>query len=123
MPGKHLLRVNLSAGRQWSLVALAEVGATDDEPFRAGEPFARQALAKVEYTTTERRELRGVTAGATDGAPPWFGAYGSFAVTEGLSVYADTSHTRGSQAWYPVRVAVATAPGRRPRRRSRPVAA
>jgi hypothetical protein len=100
--GKHLLRVNLSAGRQWSVVVLGEVGATDAEPFRAGEAFARQILGKAEYTTASGASYVGLTVGATDGTPPWFGGYGSLAITEGLSVYADTSHTRGSQAWYPV---------------------
>jgi hypothetical protein len=102
VPGKHLLRVNLSAGKQWSVVALAELGATDDAPFRAGEAFTRQVLAKAEYTTASGASYAGFTAGATDGTPPWFGGYGSFAITEGWSVYADTSHTHGSQAWYPV---------------------
>lgn len=101
VPGRHLLRVNVSAGRQWSLVALGELGASPDETFRAGERFARQALAKVEYSTADGASYAGVTLGATDGAPWWIGGYGSLALTEGLSVYADTSHTRGSRAWYP----------------------
>jgi hypothetical protein len=103
--GKHLLRVNLSAGKQWSAVALAELGANGDEPFRAGEQFARQVLGKVEFTTADGASYGGVTAGATDGTPPWFGAYGSLALSEGLSIYADGSHTHGSRAWYPVRTA------------------
>ena len=102
--GKHLLRVNLSAGRQWSVVALAELSDNGDAPFRAGETFARQGLAKVEYTTANGASYGGLTAGATEGTPPWLGAYGSVAINEGLSVYADASLTRGSQAWYPVRL-------------------
>ncbi len=102
VPGRHLVRVNVSAGRQWSAVALAEVGASADQPFRAGERFARQAIGKLEYTTADGASYGGVTVGATDGAPWWVGGYGSWALTEGLSVYADTSHTRGSRAWYPV---------------------
>lgn len=101
VPGRHLLRVNVSAGRQWSLVALGELGASPDETFRAGERFARQGLAKVEYTTADGASYAGLTLGATAGAPWWIGGYGSLALTEGLSVYADTSHTRGSRAWYP----------------------
>lgn len=102
VPGRHLLRVNVSAGRQWSAVALAEIGATGRNRFRAGERFARQALAKLEYTTADGASYAGATAGATDGTPWWIGGYGSWTLTEGLSVYADTSHTRGSRAWYPV---------------------
>jgi hypothetical protein len=105
--GRHLLRVNVSAGRQWSVVALGELGANGDVPFRAGEHFARQALAKLEFTSANGASYVGGTAGATDGTPPWFGAYGMLGVTEGLSFYVDTSHTRGSQAWYPVTAPVA----------------
>jgi hypothetical protein len=102
VPGRHLLRVNLSAGNQWSVVVLSELGATDQETFRAGETFARQAVAKIEYTTGSGASYAGVTAGATEGVPPWFGGYGMFGISAGLSVYADASLTRGSQAWYPV---------------------
>ncbi len=102
VPGRHLLRVNVSAGRQWSVVALAELGANDAEPFRAGETFAPKALAKLEFTTADGASYVGTTVGVIDGAPWWVGGYGALALTEGLSVYADTSHTRGSEAWYPV---------------------
>jgi hypothetical protein len=109
--GRHLLRVNVSAGKQWSFVALGELGDNGDVAFRAGEQFARQALAKLEFTSADGASYVGATAGATDGTPPWLGAYGVLGITEGLSFYADTSHTRGSQAWYPVRVAGASVPG------------
>ena len=102
VPGRHLLRVNLSAGKQWSVVLLSELGATAQEPFRAGETFARQALAKVEYTTESGGSYVGATAGGTQGEGPWFGGYGMLGLTEGLSVYADASTRRGSEAWYPV---------------------
>lgn len=102
--GRHLLRVNLSPGRQWSIVALAELGANGDDAFRAGERFERQGLVKAEFTTADGASYAGGTVGVTRGIDPWFGGYGMLGLTEGLSVYVDTSHTRGSQAWYPVAV-------------------
>lgn len=105
--GKHLARVNVSAGKQWSLVALADLGATSEAPFRAGAPFERAAQAKLEFTTASGASYIGVTGGARLRETPWFGTYGALAVTEGLSAYLDASLQRGSEAWYPV----ATAPG------------
>lgn len=103
--GKHLLRVNLSAGREWSVVALAELTGNGEDPFAAGEPFRRQGQVKIEYAAPTGRGYLGATAGARDGTRPWFGEYGSIELVEGLSVYADASHTKGSRAWYPVALA------------------
>jgi hypothetical protein len=100
--GKHLARVNLSAGRQWSLVTLAELGATGEAPFAARTPFRRAAQSKLEFTSASGASYVGATAGVRAGSPPWFGEYGSLAITEGWSVYFDASHSRGTQAWYPV---------------------
>jgi hypothetical protein len=102
--GRHLLRVNLSAGKAWSAVALAELTDNGEDPFTAGEPFRRQGQAKLEYSSPSGRGYLGGTVGARQGAPPWFGQYAAMALTEGLSAYADASHTRGSRAWYPVPV-------------------
>jgi hypothetical protein len=99
--GKHLIRVNVSAGRQWSLVAMAELGATDEAPFRAGAAFRRAAQAKLEYSTPSGGSYVGVTAGARVGEPPWMGGYAAVTLTDSLSAYLDASVQRGSQAWYP----------------------
>lgn len=100
--GRHLLRVNLSSGRQWSLVALAELGANGEPPFEAGNQFRRQGQAKLEWTDAAGSGYNGVTAGVREAASPWFGGYGSLPVTEGLSIYADVSASSRSRAWYPV---------------------
>ena len=100
--GKHLLRLNLSAGRQWSLVALGELGARCDAPFRGGAPCRRGAQAKVEYTTASGAHYVGLTAGVRGGEPPWAGGYAAFELPAGVSLYADFSVQQGSQAWYPV---------------------
>lgn len=102
--GRHLLRANLSAGRQWSVVALAELSDNGEDPFVAHEPFRRQGQVKLEYADASGRGYIGVTAGGREDSHPWFGGYGSIELTEGLSAYADTSLTKGSRAWYPVAV-------------------
>lgn len=100
--GRHLVRVNLSAGKRWSAVALAEVGATDEPGFRAGERFEPAGQAKAEFTTSSGATYVGVTGGARPGERPWFGEYGSVTLVAGLSAYVDAVHQQGSLAWYPV---------------------
>jgi hypothetical protein len=100
--GRHLLRVNLSSGREWSLVALAELSSNGEDPFVAGEPFQRQGQVKAEYSAASGRGYLGVTAGARDGARPWFGEYASYELADGFSIYMDATHTKGSRTWYPV---------------------
>lgn len=101
--GRHLLRVNLTPGRDWSLVALAEVGDNGEMPFVAREPFRRQGQVKIEYSAPTGRGYIGGTFGGREHNRPWFGEYASLSLTDGLSAYADATHTRGSRAWYPVR--------------------
>jgi hypothetical protein len=100
--GRHLLRVNLSAGRAWSLVALSELGSNGEAPFVAGERFRRQGQIKGEYSAPSGRGYLGLTAGGREGSPPWFGEYASYEVAGGLSAYVDATHAKGSRAWYPV---------------------
>jgi hypothetical protein len=100
--GKHLVRVNLSAGRAFSAVVLAEVRANDDAPLVAGEPFEPKAEAKLEWSAPGGRGYVGVTGGAGQRSRGFFGEYGALSLTDGLSVYADAVHQAGSRAWYPV---------------------
>ncbi len=104
--GKHLVRVNLSAGRAFSAVVLAEVRANDDAPFVAGEPFEPKAEAKLEWSAPGGRGYVGVTGGAGQRSRGFFGEYGALSLTDGLSVYADAVHQAGSRAWYPVFIPV-----------------
>ena len=106
--GRHLARVNLSIGKEWSLVALAELGSNGEASFVANEPFRRQGQVKMEYSAPSGSGYLGVTAGARLDSRPWFGEYGSISLTDGLSAYIDATHAKGSHAWYPV----ATEPGR-----------
>lgn len=100
--GRHLARVNVSAGRQWSLVALAELGDNGERAFREGEHFERAGQVKLEYAAARGGRYAGVTAGARAGEPPWLGEYGEVALGEAWALYVDAAHHRASQAWYPV---------------------
>jgi len=100
--GRHIVRLNVSAGKQWSLVGLAEVGANREPAFRAGEHFEPAVVGKAEYTTRSGASYFGVTVGGRTHEPPWFGEYASVALVAGLSAYIDASHQEGSLAWYPV---------------------
>jgi hypothetical protein len=105
--GRHLARVNLSAGRAWSAVLLVEVRDNGEQPFVAGEPFEPKAEAKLEWSDPGGRGYLAVTGGAGKTSRGFFGEYGSLSIGDGFSVYADAVHQMGSRAWIPVE----TAPG------------
>lgn len=100
--GKHLARVNLSAGRAWSGVVLVEVRDNGERPFVAGEPFEPKAEAKLEWSDPGGRGYLAVTGGAGKTSRGFFGEYASLSVGDGFSVYADAVHQVGSRAWIPV---------------------
>lgn len=105
--GRHLARVNLSAGRAWSGVLLVELGDNGERPFVAGEPFEPKAQAKLEWSDPGGRGYVAVTGGAGKTSRGFFGEYASLSVGDAFSVYADAVHQVGSRAWIPVE----TAPG------------
>ncbi len=107
--GRRIARVNLSAGRQWSAVLLAEVAGNGESPFVAGEPFEPKAQAKVEYSAPSGDLYAAVTAGASSRSRAWFGEYATLPLFAGLAAYADVVHTVGRRAWYPVETPVGTA--------------
>lgn len=100
--GKHLARVNLSFGREWSAVLLAEVRPNDAPRFIAGEPFEPKGQAKLEWSAPSGRGYAAATAGAGSRSRGFFGEYASVSLTDGLSIYGDAVHQMGSRAWYPV---------------------
>lgn len=99
--GRHMVRLNASAGKEWSLVTLAELGDNGEGDFNAGDPFRRQAQSKLEYAAPSGGGYIGATVGVREGARAWLGEYGSLSLTQGLSAYVDATHARGSRAWYP----------------------
>jgi hypothetical protein len=100
--GRNLARVNLSAGRAWSAVLLAEVADNGEAPFVAGAPFEPKAEAKLEWSDPGGRGYLAATAGAGRDSRGFFGGCASLALGDALSVYADAVTQMGSRAWYPV---------------------
>ena len=100
VPGHHLLRVNASAGKALSVVLLAELTPPPD-PFVFGETFGPRGQAKLEWSEATGRGLIGVTGGIGTRQWPFFGEYAQWQITDGLSVYADASHSAQRLAWYP----------------------
>jgi hypothetical protein len=100
--GRHLARVNVSAGRAWSAVLLAEVGGNGEPAFVAGEPFEQKVQAKLEYSAPAGDLYAAVTGGASQRSRGWLGEYVTVPLFAGLSAYADAVHTVGRRAWYPV---------------------
>jgi hypothetical protein len=78
------------------------VGPNDERPFVANEPFERKGQAKLEWSDEGGRGWIGVTGGAGRVSGGFFGEYGSLAIGEGFSIYADAVHQLGARAWYPV---------------------
>jgi hypothetical protein len=100
--GRDLLRVNLSRGRQWSLVGLADVHDTGAPPWRAGVAFRPAALAKLEYVGFGGDAYLGLTGGARRGDARWIGAYGTAPIMAGVSAYGDAALQWQGRAWYPL---------------------
>jgi hypothetical protein len=100
--GRQLVRVNLSSGREWSAVLLAEVGENGEGAFVYGEPFEPKAQAKLEWQSPRGDLSAAVTAGASQRSRGWFGEYATVPLVAGLSAYVDAVHTVGRRAWYPV---------------------
>jgi hypothetical protein len=106
--GRHLARVNASAGREWSAVLLAEVASNGEPAFVADEPFDPKAQLKLEYAAPSGAWSVAVTAGASQRSRAWFGEYATLPLWAGLSAYMDAVHTVGRRAWYPVDAGRAT---------------
>jgi hypothetical protein len=99
--GRDLARLNLSFGQVLSVIALVEFQDNGESPFVAGAPFEEKGLAKAEVASKNGLAYLGVVGGLI-GDRGWVGEYGSVEPLPGFSLYADVSHERGSQAWYPV---------------------
>lgn len=102
--GKHLARLNFSLGRTASLVLIGNYEAADDEEvFVAEEAYAAQALAKAEINWNSGFDFFGIVLGGSEHGRSWLGEYISWSLPglDGFSIYADASHERGANVWYP----------------------
>jgi len=103
--GKRIARLNLSAGKDFNAVIMADI--EDDKDaliFNADTKWVPSVLAKGEYGWNSGADYFGIVVGGQKNGLPWVGEYFNVSVPflDGLSVFGDASHQRGSEAWYPV---------------------
>lgn len=101
--GKHLVRVNLSAGKELSAVAMVDISDVEAQPFVAREEWAPSAHLKVEYAESSGAWLVGVTASGVVEQTPGFGEYAQVQLNDTLALYLDASHVHEPSAWVPGR--------------------
>ncbi len=104
--GKHIARVNLSLGRAFSSVMMAEVDEykqDGDTPHLAEQEFASTTLIKNEINWNSGADYLGIVVGARSGSKPWLGEYMNLTLPffDAITLYTDISHEHGSKAWYP----------------------
>lgn len=112
--GRDMARVNLTAGKNFSTVVMAELDENEDQaPFVAEQTFRTSGLIKPEVSWNSGADYVGLVAGARERGRGWVGQYFniSLPIPEGLALYGDASQERGSEAWYPVATQTATAAG------------
>lgn len=103
--GHNLARLNLSLGKSWSTILIGEYEENKDlRPFAAGDTFQSAGLMKNEVNWNSGADYLGVVIGGRDKGQPWVGEYANITVgwIDGLSIYADARHEKGSDAWHPV---------------------
>ena len=105
--GRYIARANYSFGKSFSVVVMSEVLENKDNvdirTYSAGETWYPTVLVKPEFNWNNGADYFGIVVGNKEKNRPWVGQYFSYGIPffEGLTVYADSSHERGSNAWYP----------------------
>ena len=103
--GKRIARLNFSSGKDFNAVVMADI--EDDKDalvFNADTKWVPSILAKGEYGWNSGADYFGMVVGGQQNGLPWVGEYFNVGVPffEGLSIFGDASHQRGTEAWYPV---------------------
>jgi hypothetical protein len=102
--GKDIARLNFTVGKSFSTVLMTEFQENEDEdPFRYEEEFTTKGLMKSEFAWNDGTDYFGIVFGGVEGSKGWIGEYFSLQMPfiDGLFLYGDASHQRGSAAWYP----------------------
>ncbi|MBK7844579.1 MAG: hypothetical protein IPJ71_12955 [Bdellovibrionales bacterium] len=100
--GKHLLRFNYSWTPQINTIFLAELSDNSgDAPFLTDVEFRHKMLQKTELNWNSGSDYVGIVVGGEDSLSPYFGEYFNLSISDGLSLYGDGKHQRGSESWYP----------------------
>ncbi len=101
--GKNIMRLNVTWLKNLTSVFLAETEPVKDAAvFQAEEVFESKSLMKHEVSWNSGADYIGLVYGAGEVSHPWAGEYFNLSLFEGLTLYTDVSHQKGSKAWYPV---------------------
>lgn len=101
--GRSIARSNLSWTKNINTVLMSETEQVKDATeFRSEEVFQTRSLMKHEINWNSGADYFGVVFGAPEKGSQWVGEYFNLTLPEGLSIYADASHFKNSEAWYPV---------------------
>jgi hypothetical protein len=103
--GRNIARVNYSWSKYLTSVVMAETEEQDSNSqvlFQYGEVFQTKSLMKHELNWNNGSDYLGFVFGAAETDGPWFGEYFNVTLLDGLALYGDASHEKGSNAWYPV---------------------
>ncbi len=102
-PGHWLGRINISFGKNWSLIGIEELIDNRKPAWIAGSSFSPRGLVKFEYRTDDGTNYLGMTAGGSgdNNLQSWVGEYATYSPLESLSIYIDARQVRGSYAYYP----------------------
>jgi hypothetical protein len=99
-----MARINLTAGKAFSAVIMLETKENRDvAPFSAEEAFAEAGLFKPEISWNNGADYLGLVFGTRAHERAWVGEYFNVSVPfwDGLALYGDAAHQKGSRAWYP----------------------
>ncbi|MCX6118273.1 MAG: hypothetical protein NT027_12080 [Proteobacteria bacterium] len=101
--GKNLMRLNVTWLKNLSSVFIGETKPVEDSPiFRAEEEFETKSVMKHEFSWNSGADYLGLVYGSGEVSLPWVGEYFNISLFDGLTLYGDASHQKGSAAWYPV---------------------
>lgn len=101
--GRDIARLNITWQKNLSTIILMETDEIDDAPkFRAEESFQRKSLIKQEFNWNSGADYAGFVLGSAANDGPWVGEYFNVTFFDALAFYADASHQRQSNGWYPV---------------------
>ena len=99
--GRHLVRMNFTPSPNWSEIILFEPSGNGEPELGYANSFTPVGLLKSEISWAGGSDYFGLVMGQRIHSGNWLGEYFNAELLPGLSVYADASQQKGSDAYYP----------------------
>jgi len=99
--GRALARINLTPIKSLSIVAAAEPFDVGAPTYYAGQTPGQKALLKSELNWNNGASYVGLAASGGQTQKYAVGEYAALTLSDAIQLYADVSHTMGSEAFYP----------------------